>query len=71
MPKGDDRLRTVLTKKQLAKVTAIVNSKVGSHMRLEALKEYYNKPNVSKRLNRMGWNPDTLAYSTMKLVELE
>tara|TARA_R100000700_G_C3115397_1_gene106627 strand:- start:46 stop:210 length:165 start_codon:yes stop_codon:yes gene_type:complete len=54
MPKGDDRLRTVLTKKQLAKVTTIVNSKVGSHMRLEALKEYYNKPQVSKRLSRMG-----------------
>jgi hypothetical protein len=62
-----DRLRSVLTKKQLVRVRRIMTAKAGREHRLAALKEYYNEPPVAKRLARMGWHPDALAVSTLSI----
>jgi hypothetical protein len=60
-------LRGVLTKAQLIKVEKIMSCQVGKERRLDALREYYSKPTVRKRIARMGWHPDALAISTLTL----
>lgn len=62
-----DRLRSILTKRQLIRVRRIMTAKSGREHRLAALKEYYNEPPVAKRLARMGWHPDALAVSTLSI----
>lgn len=62
-----DKLRSILTKKQLVKVRSIMTAEHGREHRLAALKEYYNEPIVAKRLARSGWRPDALAVSTLSI----
>jgi len=60
-------LRGVLTKAQLIKVEKIMSCQAGKDRRLDALKEYYYRPAVRKRIARMGWHPDALAVSTLSI----
>ena len=60
-----DRLGQVLTEEQLIMVGRIISCKTGYRMRVNALKEYYNRPEIAEALEQKGWNPDALAYSTI------
>ncbi len=62
-----DSLKLVLTKAQLTKVEKIMSCQAGRDRRLDALKEFYHKPSVRKRIARSGWHPEALAHSTMSL----
>ncbi len=59
------KLGQVLTQKQLIKVQRIISCSLGDEQKVNALREYYNRPIIERRLKRKGWNPDMLAYVTI------
>tara|TARA_Y100001963_G_scaffold125455_1_gene177068 strand:+ start:3394 stop:3633 length:240 start_codon:yes stop_codon:yes gene_type:complete len=57
-----ERLGEILTREQLVKVEQILSCETGRNKRMDALKEYFRRPDVSSEIRESGWDPYTLAY---------
>ena len=60
-----ERLGSVLTREQLIRVEWILSCDAGKNRRLDALREYFRRPEVSNGIKESGWDPYTLAYTAI------